>query len=289
MSSNDLLSHALDLSRRGQDMTAGRVLRRLVESDNAEAAAHLGWLVEAGDPEEALRLYEKAAHGGSLFGALRYAIELECGDKPDLTNARRWYAIALEGFEKALEAGDMDAAYHLAGMYGFGRGVAEDETKEIDLLRRAAAGGHLSAKSDLGHRLWDKPDRTDAERLEAIAMWREAAMGGLRDAQYHLGVNYATDEDMPIDDRESIRFYQMAANNGCAEALYNIGTLYQEGEGVPADLEYAHALIVEAAERGSYGAQDYLAAAYRHGYHDLPIDEAEADYWESVRRTSLRE
>lgn len=289
MPSNDLLSHALDLSCRGQDKTAGRILHRLVEGGDAEAAVHLGWLVEAGDPEAALRLYEKAAHGGSLFGALRYAIELECADEPEMANAHRWYAVALKGFEKALEGGDIDAAYHLAGMYGFGRGVAEDEIKEIDLLRRAAAGGHLIAKSDLGHRLWDKPDRTDAERLEAIALWREAAEGGLLDAQYHLGVNYATEEDMPINDQESIRFYRMAANNGCAEALYNMGTMYQEGEGVPADLEYAHALIVEAAERGSYGAQDYLAAAYRHGYHDLPIDEAEADYWESVRRASLRE
>lgn len=282
MPDRNLLAHARDLARRGQAPAAARILLRLAEAGDAEAAADLGRLYDRGEGVEgdAAAWYAKAAKAGSARSALFHAMELDVGDDRDPAASARWLTVAREGLESAAAAGNAGAASVLSDLYRYGVGVPEDEATGIGILRRAAAGGDLEAMFDLGHWLWDRSERREDERREAIRLWRAAAEGGLIAAQYHLGATYATDHDMHIDYTESLRFYRMAADNGSVEALYNIGTMYLDGEGVVVDEAYGHALIVEAAERGDIGAMHYLAAAYRHGYHGLPVDTAEADYWQ---------
>ena len=285
MSNEQLLAHALDLSRRGHDKAAGRILMRLAEAGDAEAAARLGELynigyLECDDPQEmSIRLFEQAARDGSPRGALRYALELDDPEAGDPEAARPWYEAARKGLEKAAAAGDAASQCLLSEMLMHGWGMPDDTPRAVSLLEQAAGSGDLEAKYYLGQWHWKLPNRTKEQRTTAIRLWREAAEAGFISAQYHLGVRYATDNDMPINHRESVRYYRMAADNGDLEALYNLGTMYLEGEGVTKDVPYGHALIIRAGELGSIGALHYLIRGYEHGYHGLPIDTDEAAYW----------
>ncbi len=77
MSNEKLPSHALDLSRRGHDEAAGRILTRLAEAGDADAAAHLGKLYDHGylkcrDPAETvIRWYKRTVEGGSSVAPCR--------------------------------------------------------------------------------------------------------------------------------------------------------------------------------------------------------------------------
>lgn len=284
MADNDLLTHALDLSSRGQTAAAARILRRLAKKGGADADAHLGWLLEIGEdldepPETPEELYEVSARGGSPYGALRHALELDAPDSDAPPEAAHWYEVAREGLERQAAEGDAESLYQLWQIYSLGWGVPEDDIRATAYLERAAESGHLEAISTLGRWHWDLPERTNAQRRRAVELWRRAADGGRRDTQYGLGVAYATDEDMPINLEESVRYYRMAAENGDTEALYNLGTMYLDGEGVPKDEARGTALIVRAARLGNLLAQFYLTRAYAQGYPGVVVDEEEAAYW----------
>lgn len=281
-----MLVHALDLSSRGRHAATARILSRMADAGNAEAAAHLGWLIEVYGSFDATDVsasewYEKAATGGSPLGAIRHAMELLHNEDPEPEEAARWLERGLSGLENDAKSGDAESQFQLAYIYGNGLGVPKDAKREFALLEQAVANGHLDACTSLASLYWDQPGRTDEEKDKAIELWRRAAEVGRRNTQYHLGVAFATNADMPIDLEQSIRYYRMAAENGDCEALYNLGTMYANGEGVTRDEAQGIALIVRAAEMGQILAQSYLSNTYAHGFHGCPVDEDEAAYWKA--------
>lgn len=287
MAETDLLAHAIDLERRGQGKAAARIFGRLAEAGNAEAAAYLGNSINwRGDPEidgvpaDAAYWYKKAAKGGSFRGALFYALELDDPEDGDLAEATRWYEIARPELEREAEAGNAASLLLLSNMHALGWGVPENEVKGVALLEKAASLGDLEAMFRLAGHYWHLPDRTEKQRLEAIRLWRHAADHGVIDAQYELGVYYATDADMPIDAAESMRYYAMAAENGSLEALYNMGAMHLYGEGTRKDEARGAALIVGTAEWGEQSAQLHLSRAYTRGLHGFPVDPEQAAYWQ---------
>lgn len=295
MSDKTRLAHALDLSRRGHDEAAGRMLTRLAEAGNAEAAAHLGELVSTygypgcDEPQKmAFRWFKQAAEGGSARGALRYACELDDPDEGDPEVAKTWYEAARKTLEHGAKSGDAASQYLLSKIYMLGWGVPEDEDRGVKLLEQAAQAGHLEAKEHLGHWYWNLPERTEAQRAAAVRLWREAAEGGLMSAQYMLGALYASEPDMPINYEAAVRYYRMAVENGNLEALYNLGTMYLNGEGVVRDEASGIALIVCAAEQGDDLAQSFLKDIYHFGTY-VPVDEAEAAYWKEKHDAEIRE
>jgi len=56
---------------------------------------------------------------------------------------------AIAKLQRAAQAGDTDAQYHLAYLYENGLGVAKDEAKALELYEQAADLGHPSAKENL--------------------------------------------------------------------------------------------------------------------------------------------
>lgn len=263
-----------------------RIAASLAQRGDAQAAAYLGeWINYWGDPKlpgvsgDAAYWYGKSAAGGSARGAMLYAAELDNEELGDPDKAARWYEIAWPALKREAKSGSADACRLLASAHYAGWGVPEDEAKSIEMLKRAAELGHLGAMFDLGLHLWDVPDRTEEQRQEAIRLWRHAAdHGGI--GAYHLGVQYAIDEDMPIDYAESLRYYGIAAENGNTEALYNIGVMHQIGEGTTKDVARGAAIIVRAAESGDSGAMFCLIRGYNYGYFGFPVDPEEAAHWQ---------
>ena len=57
----------------------------------------------------------------------------------DLLQAATWY-------QRAVDAGNVDALFHLGALYETGRGAPRDRTRAIDFYRRAAKAGNDKAK-----------------------------------------------------------------------------------------------------------------------------------------------
>ena len=64
---------------------------------------------------------------------------------------------------------------------------------------------------------------------------RALAEAGVADAQYNLGVMYATGRGVTQDYAEAVRWYRLAAGQGDADAQYNLGVMYANGRGVSQD------------------------------------------------------
>ncbi|RIZ66570.1 MAG: sel1 repeat family protein [Methylococcales bacterium] len=56
---------------------------------------------------------------------------------------------AIEKLQRAAQAGDSDAQYHLAYLYENGLGVTKDEAKALELYQQAADQGHPTAQNNL--------------------------------------------------------------------------------------------------------------------------------------------
>ena len=80
---------------------------------------------------------------------------------------------------------------------------------------------------------------------------RHAAEQGDADAQFNVGVAYATGEGVPQDDAEAAQWYRLAAEQGDASAQLNLGVIYGTGRGVPQDDVSAHMWLNLAAGTGN--------------------------------------
>jgi hypothetical protein len=77
--------------------------------------------------------------------------------------------------------------------------------------------------------------------LADVTKLRVLAAQGNADAEYVLGLRYATGKGVPEDDKAAAEWYLKAARQGHAHAQYNIGCLYDKGKGVAQDHKAAFA------------------------------------------------
>jgi TPR repeat protein len=64
-------------------------------------------------------------------------------------------------------------------------------------------------------------------------LWLErAAVGGLREAQYALGLRYDQGDGVAADDAQAVTWYRAAARQGNTAALQRLRAIYREA-GVP--------------------------------------------------------
>ncbi|WP_244060843.1 tetratricopeptide repeat protein, partial [Aeromonas caviae] len=67
----------------------------------------------------------------------------------------------------------------------------------------------------------------EAEDIQqAHAWWRKAAEQGNAEAQFNLGVMYATGQGVPQDIQQVVTWLRKAAEQGNAEAQFNLGVMY---------------------------------------------------------------
>ena len=111
------------------------------------------------------------------------------------------YITAFTTWTPLAEAGYADAQFNLGWLYGFGRGVDEDDAEELKWYRRAIEGFRLRAEAG------------DAE------------------AQNNLGRMYENGWGVEDDDAEAIKWYRLAAEQGNVTAQANLGDMYYYGQG----------------------------------------------------------
>jgi hypothetical protein len=84
---------------------------------------------------------------------------------------------------------------------------------------------------------------------------RSRAEQGDADAQYNLGIMYATGEGVPEDDAEAVRWYRLAAEQGLAAGQRNLGFMYGTGLGVRENDVLAYMWSNLSAAQGDETAQ----------------------------------
>jgi tetratricopeptide (TPR) repeat protein len=109
------------------------------------------------------------------------------------------YEVAFKEFVKAGDKGDLTALYLAAEMQLQGRGAPKDAKAALELMRRAASGGHVAAMSALG----------------AI---------------------YAYGQDVPADYAQALRWLRPAAEADDMHAQNNLATLLYFGLGTEKDI-----------------------------------------------------
>ena len=120
------------------------------------------------DRDAAKALFEKAAagnHPGALYNLGVMAVE-----------ARDFPRRAAE-FQRAADAGDVDALEALSALYRQGRGVPQDPPKAIELLKQAADNSDASAQVQYGIMLFNGEGVTKDEAAAAKYFMKAAAVG----------------------------------------------------------------------------------------------------------------
>jgi len=84
---------------------------------------------------------------------------------------------------------------------------------------------------------------------------KSEARDGDADAQFSLGLKYASGEGAAQDYVEAARWYLKAADQGHGLAQFNLGMMYSAGQGLPQDDATALRWFQKAASQGDAGAQ----------------------------------
>jgi TPR repeat protein len=136
----------------------------------------------AQNPEEALRLYRKAADRGFAGAQNNLAVMYEEGEgvPRDEAEAARWYRMAAE-------QGNGYARHSLGRMYMEGRGVSQDYARAAHWIRLSADQGHRGAFGDMGTLYW-KGWGVEKNDVMAYLWFKRAALHGDEESARLLGV-----------------------------------------------------------------------------------------------------
>ncbi len=88
---------------------------------------------------------------------------------------------------------------------------------------------------------------------------REAALGNAQ-AQYELGLMFATGNGVPQDPGVAAQWLIKSARQGDARAQYQLGLIYDQGKGIPPDPAQASLWYQQAAHQNHLNAQFALAS-----------------------------
>ena len=133
------------------------------------------------------------------------------------------FAPALREFRSAAQQGDARAQYLLGLMHENGQGVPANNTDAMKWYRMAAERGHAKSQYNLGVMHERGMDLPSTQRSGDV----------LGEA---LGVSVApahTAHRLGLSNSAAVKWYRMAANQGLVDAQYNLGLMYASGSGVP--------------------------------------------------------
>jgi hypothetical protein len=165
-------------------------------------------------------------------------------------------AAEIAQLEEKAQRSDPDALNKLAMAYLNGLGVGHDDSKAVELFRKAADLGYWKGQANLGAAYITGRGVTK-DPAEALKWLRQAAGQGELTAQLNLAVLLDQGRDLPKDLKESVTWYEKAATQGSVVAAARLGRVYLTGEGGLSREPIAAAKwLKQAAEAGNAEAQN---------------------------------
>ncbi|XP_043844989.1 death ligand signal enhancer isoform X2 [Dromiciops gliroides] len=154
-------------------------------------------------------------------------------------------------FQKAADRGYSKAQFNVGLCHEHGKGTQKD------LSKLAAQKGHQMAQYRYARSLLgDQAPTNEADKQRAVAMLKQAADAGLREAQAYLGVLFTKEAFQ--DERKAVKYLWLAASNGDSQSKYNLGICYEKGLGVQKNLGEAMRYYQQSAALGNEPAQKRL-------------------------------
>lgn len=213
------------------------------------------------------------------------------------------YATALPLLEQAAEAGHAEAAFQLGGCMQYGMGTDPNRVQATYWLRKAAEGGHTTARYNLALLREDnginiqsvlpaylslaEEGHTDAQvrvmhyyaeqKDDRALYWaKQAAQKHHPQAQLFLAQHYQKDGSINLPAAHQL--YQQAAAQGIVSAHWQLANQFLHGQGVVKNHTQALYHLRIAADAGIPAAQAELGKLLLEGQH-LPADPEEGIKW----------
>lgn len=281
---------------------AETLLTELAEDGNAEAqyllarvyrdaddpihdvAKYAEWIQKAAANgyEEAQKMIEREAkqtdawaEQGSSQGMCMAALEYASGKTLSGLPHEKDVLKAIELYEKAFEAGDVDGAIGLARLYEEGEGISVDLPKAHEWTLKAAERGDVSAQVYAGIQLLTGRGVCE-DKIAAVRWFRKAADQGSKLAMSHVGDGFKYGWGVGVDASQAAAWYEKAiapkvsdSDDGteCEDepptnAFVELAELLLEGKGVEKDAERAVKLLTKAADAGEEKAQFMMGTMY---------------------------
>ncbi len=175
---------------------------------------------------------------------------------------------AFEMYQEAYERSygtDLHAVYRLGCCYRDGKGIAKDAKKAYQFFEDAADRGHSESAWELVA-CYYHGFGTD-KNLEAACHWcRDAAERGHVEAMYTLRKFYAEGIGTETDPCEAFRWCKKAAEHDQEDAMFQLGCYYAEGFGTEASPTDSFAWFQRAAAKGHATAYVAEAMCHFHGF-----------------------
>ncbi len=166
---------------------------------------------------------------------------------------------ALQYYMDASDMDEIDALNKLGWMYYNGDGIKRDVSKFMDFLSKAADNGHIDAAFNLGDIHRSGSDGVDINNSEAFRLYKQAAEGGHKNAQYRLGLAYLNGIGVKTNKDEALHWIEKAIENGSIDAYYAMGlyTLYYNN-----DTRIAKEYFIKAIKNDCIDGNHGLAILY---------------------------
>jgi TPR repeat protein len=217
----------------------------------------VGWGTMAKDEQRGRELIEQGAAAGDLY-AMRLAaigyLDREFGSYDPVK--------AVDLTRKAAEAGEPVAMMQLAYFIRTGRGgLARDDTKVLDYLRRSAQAGYTDAQYTLARWMIERYDNRETEDPSEGFKWYERAYqhGYSFPALVNLARAYRFARVAPwFDTKRSFALLELCAPYAFSFCHYSLAEEYRSGAGTAQDLVKAYAHYSAARRLGLEYAQNDL-------------------------------
>ncbi|MCM1130748.1 MAG: sel1 repeat family protein [Roseburia sp.] len=152
------------------------------------------------------------------------------------------------------------------------------DESQLKQLAEIANNGNIEIQNNLAsvylHGMFGVP-----QNYVIAKYWLEkAAMNGVAEAQYHLGVLYDNGWGCSQDYDMARYWYEKSAAQNDSAAQYNLGYMYYHGNGVEKNYLIAASWYEKAANQGHASAQNNLALMYFKG-EGVPMDVNKAKMW----------
>lgn len=181
--------------------------------------------------------------------------------------------IILEG---PAASGHPEGLYYMGILTRAGSGTAKDENAGTALLVKSAEAGFAPAQFELSKIL---STSAPPETAAALHWLKEAAKGGITEAQFFLANAYEAGQGAPLEKAEALMWFRRAAEGGMPIAQRILGTKYLSTT-PQADANPIEAVrwLTAAAQAGDPGAMNNLGIAYG-GDSGVNRDDAQAMAW----------
>ncbi len=191
-------------------------------------------------------------------------------------------SIALLPLEKKIQlakAGDVEAKLAIGEAYELGEGVKPSGAEAAKWYREAALGGNLDAQFHLAKLVGKGAPGLKVDKATAIALLSNAAKKGHAPSQNLYGLMLQNGDGLTKDEKAAVEWYRKAADQGLAVAENNLGVMLVQGRGTERSLDEAFKLFTKAADGNDGWAFNNLGGMYEMGWGTpKDIDKARQNY-----------